>query len=249
MGKALREAKLRTSWISPNASYERGVAAFVSALFDAGDGASFRADFLAFLEPLLTPGVLNAASQTLLKIAAPGVPDFFQGTEIAEFRLVDPDNRRPVDFEHRRLMLRELDARDPRGADLEALLADAADGRLKLWVTSRALRFRGAHTTLFESGEYVGLTADGPRARNVVAFVRRRDGEEALVVAARRFTELPGPPIAEPAWADTALPSAGGPRIYRDVLTQRDLRCSANGRVPVAEAFAHLPLALLERIE
>jgi (1->4)-alpha-D-glucan 1-alpha-D-glucosylmutase len=192
MQKAIKEAKLHTSWINPDEEYERAVADFVGAVLDREANARFTSDLAAFQRLTARAGMLNSLSQTLLKIAAPGVPDFFQGTEIWDFSLVDPDNRRPVDYELRRRLLDSLRAGEERGraALVEELVASPADGRVKLYVTSRALSFRKNRRALFAAGEYLPLEAEGARSRSVVAFARRDGAEEALVVAGRFFTRL-----------------------------------------------------------
>jgi (1->4)-alpha-D-glucan 1-alpha-D-glucosylmutase len=254
MLKAVREAKLHTSWINADEAYERAVREFVDAVLDPRRGRRFLEDFAGFQERLLGPGLLNSVSQTLLKIAAPGVPDFYQGTELWEFHLVDPDNRRPVDFERRRLSLDAL-AREAEGdaAGLaERLLAGIEDGRLKLYVTSRALGFRRSHRRLFDGAEYVPLSAGGRRRRHVVAFARTGAGEAVVAAAARFFVRLPAQPVGSRAWGDSALRLADDrASAYRDVFTGREITASRGGggyELPLASVFAHLPVALLERV-
>jgi (1->4)-alpha-D-glucan 1-alpha-D-glucosylmutase len=251
MRKALREAKAHTSWISPNVAYEEAVAAFVAALLDGADPTGFRADFEAFALPLLRPGLLNALSQTLLKLAAPGVPDFYQGSEMWEFSLVDPDNRRPVDFARRRGELERLDARDePPAARADRLLRELEGGALKLFLISRGLRFRRAHRDLFERGDYRPLRARGARGDQVVAFARALDARTVVALAARHFTRLPWPPTGA-AWEDGAFPVGEHGGAYRDVFTERTVQArpgEGGGELALAGVFAHLPFALLERV-
>lgn len=250
--KALREAKLRTSWVQPDEAYEGAVASFVAACLDPSRGGSFLQDLEGLLGRILRPGLLNAVSQVVLKVAGPGVPDVYQGTEMPEFRLVDPDNRRPVDFDRRRRALAILDREaEGRGPDLaRELLADPGDGRLKLFVTSRALRLRRRRPKPFADGEYLPLRAAGPRGEHVVAFARRARGQAVVAAAARFFTRLPDPPVGETAWGETGLRLGDGAGdLYRDTLTGTELRpVGAGGLVPLAEVFAHLPVALLERV-
>ncbi|HEX8853416.1 MAG TPA: malto-oligosyltrehalose synthase, partial [Pyrinomonadaceae bacterium] len=158
MNKALKEAKVHTSWISPHEAYDAAVREFVAALLAPGDDNAFLSDFVEFQRTTARAGLFNSLSQVLLKTCAPGVPDFYQGTELWSFTLVDPDNRRPVDYEVRRAMLASLDAEaEACGAPalVERLMSDAEDGRIKLFVTSRALRLRRARRELFSSGEYL----------------------------------------------------------------------------------------------
>jgi (1->4)-alpha-D-glucan 1-alpha-D-glucosylmutase len=252
MRKALREAKLRTSWVSPNAPYEQAVDDFVAALLDPVRGRQFLREIETFLLPMARAGLLNSVCQTALKIAAPGVPDFYQGSELWEFSLVDPDNRRPVDFARRRRLLEEIDAPEPAAERARLLLDEIEDGRLKLLVTSRGLRFRRERPRLFATGSYVPLPVRGARGGHVVAFARIGDEGAALALGARFFTRIPWPPVGAAAWGDAVVGVEGtGGAAFRDALTERELRArtGAGGlELPLAEVFADLPLALLERI-
>ena len=256
MQKAVKEAKLHTSWINPDEEYERAVADFVGAVLDRGANAPFVADLAAFQRLTARAGMLNSLSQTLLKVAAPGVPDFFQGTEVWDFSLVDPDNRRPVDYGLRRRLLDSLREGEEAGraALTEELLASPEDGRVKLYVTSRALNFRRARAALFAEGEYVPLEAEGPRARCAVAFARRLGNEEVLAVAGRFFTRLGaggagGLRLAGDAWGETSLPLGGlGGRRFRDVFTGAEFE-AGGGRLPLSSVLSPLPVALLERVD
>jgi (1->4)-alpha-D-glucan 1-alpha-D-glucosylmutase len=255
MQKALKEAKLHTSWINPNEKYERAVSGFVADVLDSRGGGEFLRDFDAFQRVTARAGMLNSLSQTLLKTTAPGVPDFYQGTELWAFTLVDPDNRRPVDYELRRSLLASL--RDGEGDATEfaeGLLRQPEDGRVKLYVTSRALNFRRAHAELFARGGYVPLHASGRRAENVVAFARTLDGDAAIVLAGRFFTRLGvgregALRLSAEAWGDTTLAVAGveGGR-YRDLLTGREFDLREGGALSLAEVLSPLPVALLARV-
>jgi (1->4)-alpha-D-glucan 1-alpha-D-glucosylmutase len=254
MIKALREAKVHSSWLNPDEEYEQAVRDFISKIFSP-DGA-FARDFAEFQAPISRAGMFNSLSQTLLKITSPGVPDFYQGTEIWDFSLVDPDNRRPVDYEHRQRLLDSL-----RGKEAESLAGDllrsASDGRIKMFVTTGALNFRQNNRELFEQGEYLPLQPAGDRERHVVSFARRIGSKTAIVIATRFFIRLaPGLPIGGEVWGDTAIlmndELAGR---YRDVFTGRIVRARARPdghedghELPLGEALAHLPVALLERV-
>jgi (1->4)-alpha-D-glucan 1-alpha-D-glucosylmutase len=190
------------------------------------------------------------------------VPDFYQGTELWQLDLVDPDNRRPVDYEHRRALLASLAAGDEadggRAAFAERLLREPVDGRVKLYVTTHALRFRRAHPDLFARGEYVPLAASGESAENVVAFARKLGDREVLAVAGRFFTRLanrqpPRLPLGVEAWGDTSL--ALGDRLtagrFRDVFTGVEVESTAGqgaAALDLPTIFGRLPVALLERI-
>ncbi|MDQ3906760.1 MAG: malto-oligosyltrehalose synthase, partial [Acidobacteriota bacterium] len=260
MNKALKEAKVNTSWISPNEEYDAAVRGFVGAILDPSNDNAFLADFAEFQKMTARAGLFNSLSQTLLKVASPGVPDTYQGAEVWNFSLVDPDNRRPVDYDALRPMLASL--RDARGSADPASLADSLmrepeDPRLKLYVTQRALNFRRAHAELFASCGYAPLGARGPRADNVVAFARRSGDDECIAVAARFFTRLTDGrperlPLGAEVWGDTALPvePGEGAARYRDVFTGAEVspQGSCGNVLPLAEVFAHLPVALLERV-
>ncbi|MDQ3745259.1 MAG: malto-oligosyltrehalose synthase [Acidobacteriota bacterium] len=267
MLKALKEAKLHTSWINPNEEYERAVRDFVAATLgrraatggemNSSDGAgAFLKDFAEFQSPVARAGLLNSLSQTLLKTTAPGVPDFYQGTELWAFTLVDPDNRRPVDYEQRRAMLASL--REVGDGDVTefvlGLLEQPEDGRVKLYVTARALDFRRERGELFARGQYLPLRAAGRRADSVVSFARALDGDACIVVAGRFFTRLgvgrAGPlGLSRAAWGDTRL-AVGElpPARYRDVFTGREFD-AREGALALADVLSPLPVALLFRLD
>ncbi|HYO63320.1 MAG TPA: malto-oligosyltrehalose synthase [Pyrinomonadaceae bacterium] len=258
MNKALKEAKVHTSWISPNEDYERAVREFVAGILEPSEGNAFLSDFAEFQRATARAGMFNSLSQVLLKVASPGVPDFYQGTELWSLTLVDPDNRRPVDYEERKRLLASLDEAEAanRAGLLEELVGRMEDGRVKLYVTSRALNFRRARRELFDAGEYVPLAARGARAHHVVAFARRQGGGEAVAVAARFFTRLNGAnnlPLGAEVWGDTFLPldATDGAARFRDVFTGREFGLSAEGGAAglrLSEVFESLPVALLERV-
>jgi (1->4)-alpha-D-glucan 1-alpha-D-glucosylmutase len=255
MEKALREAKLHTSWINPNGAYEEAVRRFVASALDPVPENRFLSAFLAFQGSIVRAGMLNSLSQVVLKTASPGVPDFFQGSEIWDLSLVDPDNRRLVEYSVRRSLLEKLDAAEREGAAalIERLLADPSDGAIKLYVTSRALRFRRANRELFAKGAYVAVRGAGQRQEHVVAFARKLGRQSALAVAGRFFMALGADrrlPLGEEAWGDTVamLPRQLEGGTWRDVFTGQ--RVSAEGRkgrwvLPLARAFSRMTVALL----
>jgi (1->4)-alpha-D-glucan 1-alpha-D-glucosylmutase len=255
MVKALKEAKLHTSWINPNEEYERAVGDFIAATLGGGDNAdAFLEDFAAFQQLPARAGMLNSLSQTLLKATAPGVPDFYQGTELWAFTLVDPDNRRPVDYELRRRVLASLqEAGDGDVTEfVDGLLEQPEDGRVKMYVTARSLNFRRERGELFARGLYLPLRAAGRRADSVVSFARALDGDACIVVAARFFTRLgvgrAGTlALRREVWGDTSLPLGDLPHArYRDVFTGREFD-AADGALALAQVLSPLPVALLEQ--
>jgi (1->4)-alpha-D-glucan 1-alpha-D-glucosylmutase len=241
MMKASREAKQRTSWAAPDADYESGLERFVRRILDPQDGRAFLADLLPFQAQIALVGALNGLAQTLLKLTAPGVPDTYQGCELWDLSLVDPDNRRPVDFELRRAML----AAD---ADPAELLSSWQDGRVKQHVVARTLALRRAAPALF-AGDYTPLQTTGLHAERLVAFARRTDDATLIVIVPRLVAplldgvDIPLPPPA--AWGDTrvALPDLPGGRLHNP-LSGKAIESDPEG-LTAAEALADLPVVLL----
>ncbi len=245
MIKAVREAKVHTSWLNVNAPYEEALRKFARGLLDSGPGNAFLEDFRRFLAPVVRAGIRTSLSQVLLKAASPGAPDFYQGTELWDLNLVDPDNRRPVDFDRRRRMLETL---PPEGEDAaRKLLEESDDGRIKMYVTRAALRFSRGRRPLFDLGDYVPLEARGPRADHVCAFARLHGETAALAVAGRFFLRLGGE--GPEAWrgTDLALPASLAGNSWRDVFTGRTLK-DEGGLLPLSGILDVLPAALLDRI-
>lgn len=254
MEKAIREAKLNTSWINPSQTYEGLVRRFVEHLLDPAQSAEFQRDFAEFVERVSRAGLFNSLSQVVLKTASPGVPDFYQGSELVELNLVDPDNRRPVDYVRRRELLREYaSAIDRAPGDLvRQALTDPYGGCVKMLVTSRLLQFRRLHHAVFSEGSYAPLRIRGPRKKHCVAFARMLNGRAVIAAAGRFFhTLLPlgDPPVAS-VWGDTSvvLHRLIKPGRYRDVISGRAVVIkAANGKheLPLAELFSDLPVAVL----
>jgi len=244
--KAAREAKVHTNWLYPNEAYEKAFQAFVDAILEAAEDNVFLKDFLAFQKRIAPAGAVNSLAQTLLKIASPGVPDFYQGTELWDFSLVDPDNRRPVDFARRSALLDELRRREAQDAAalVKDLCANWQDGRIKLYLTYKALNFRRAHAELFQQGEYLGLSGDS----HTCGFARRL-GDEWVIAAVPRNTARLAPSrkrLLQPnIWGNAALElPEDAPRRWHDVLTGAEIRVRGNA-LKLAEAFASFPVALL----
>jgi (1->4)-alpha-D-glucan 1-alpha-D-glucosylmutase len=232
--KALREAKQNSSWMESHTDYEAALQQFATAIL-AGD-SPFLADFHEFRGLLSKGGAVNGLGQVILKIAAPGLPDFYQGTELWQFSLVDPDNRRPVDYARRSAMLETLRRREAedRIELIRELARDPKRDEMKLFVTWRALAFRKTNPDLFARGEYMPLEARGACARHVCAFARRLDGQWAIAIAPRWTTHLSD-------WADTEIVLPGGaPTSWQDAIT---------GLIPpgwrLADLLREFPVALL----
>ena len=190
--KAAREAKVHTRWIAPDHEHESALLAFVDAILEDSAANPFVKDLWKFQTRLSSSGALHSLSQVLLKIASPGVPDVYQGTELWDFSLVDPDNRRPVDFYQRARLLTDVKRKESRGAGplIHDLLANWENGGLKLYITYKALNFRKAHLDLFLQGDYIPLETRGPNREKVVAFARRHENSWAVVVVARLFSKM-----------------------------------------------------------
>jgi (1->4)-alpha-D-glucan 1-alpha-D-glucosylmutase len=256
MLKAARESQVHTSWVNPDPAYEEALQQFVRAALDASRPNPFLEDIAALREIVAHAGAINALAQLLLKLTAPGVPDIYQGTELWDQSLVDPDNRRPVDYRQRTRLLRGLQRRRPGRRLAADLLASKVDGRVKLYLTSRTLAYRTAYPDLFARGAYIPLVAEGAAADHVVAFARR-DAETEVIVAVPRLVvgltrkELVDP-IGQEVWGDTRLllPDAEPGTRYRDIFTGETIKVSASAdgaNLPMAEIFAAFPFALLER--
>jgi (1->4)-alpha-D-glucan 1-alpha-D-glucosylmutase len=257
MQKAMHEAKVHTSWINPNPAFDAGLRNFIGAILDEGRNGRFLADFRDFVARTTHYALFNSLSQVLLKVASPGVPDVYQGTELWDFSLVDPDNRRPVDYGRRRQLLADLDARraaagDGLAAFARELVEAREDGRVKMYTLAQALRARREHPGLFSAGEYLPAHAPGEREESAVAFARRRRGAWALAAAPRLLTHLVGSgqlPLGLDVWREALLEAPGlapGARC-RNVFTGEVLTAVGHdGRawLRLAEVFAHFPVAL-----
>jgi (1->4)-alpha-D-glucan 1-alpha-D-glucosylmutase len=239
MAKALKEAKMNTSWIQPNEQWDSAMNEFVARVLDPSLKNKFLPSFLPVAEEIARLGAINSLAQVVLKLTTPGVPDVYQGNEIWDFSLVDPDNRRPVNYAQRREMLDSLSAVPP-----EKLLEDWPDGRIKLFLTQRLLCFRREHAALFQQGNYLPLKVTGTFADCCVAFVREHEGEWIAVFAPRLSSRVGFPPIGEK-WKDTTvdLPEPLRRAGARELLTGRELR-SQNGAIHLSEAMSSLPFAV-----
>ena len=249
MSKAMKEAKANTSWTNPSEDWESAVDRFVSAILDRQASREFLDDFERFHAPLAVAGMHNALAQLLLKMFVPGMPDFYQGTELWDFSLVDPDNRRPVDFDLRRRLLSELKGQGEENlARLSrSLLENWRDGRIKLYVTYRGLNFRRSHADLFKLGDYLPLEVTGPAADHVCAFARLHGDLAAVVVVPRLALPLQsvGRPIWQAhVWKDTVLtfPTAAGD--WQNLFTGDRLSASQTA-VPLAALVGGFPVAVL----
>ena len=256
MRKAMNEAKVNTSWINPNEAYQQAVADFIATILRRDEGNRFLADFLPFQRHIAHYGLFNSLSQVLIKLTSPGVPDIYQGNEVWDFSLVDPDNRRPVDYALRRRLLAQVEkVRTARAA--ASLLDSKEDGRIKLFVTSRALNFRRANLPLFQQGSYTPLTVEGKHSGNIIAYARGFEGNMAVAVAPCLMTQLGKAgettvPVGQ-VWAGSwlSLPGASEGDSFRNVFMGEVLGASSHDGavgIPLEEVLAVFPVALLEKV-
>jgi (1->4)-alpha-D-glucan 1-alpha-D-glucosylmutase len=251
MTKALSEAKVNLSWTSPNPAYVDAVHSFIRSII-LPDRRGLEPRFVQTLGEILPElklfGTVNSLAQVVLKIASPGVPDFYQGTEMWDLSLVDPDNRRPVDYETRRNALRDLQESANREGEMAVcreVLQTVEDGRVKLWTIHRALRMRHRMTDAFRRGEYVAGEASKEYAAHVISFVRGR----SVLAAVPRFgyTLMEGKPRLPLAgtWGrgELMVPDLAGARL-RNAFTGEQVRVNENGGLPLGEVFAEFPVAL-----
>ena len=237
--KAVREAKTESSWINVNQPYEDALAAFVDALLGRREGNLFLEDFLALQRRVARGGWLNSLAQTAIKFTVPGVPDIYRGTETLDLSLVDPDNRRPVDYARLQAMLerRGRDGPPPEGVCR------------KLFAVQRLLALRRQREALLREGDYLALRAEGRHAQHVCAFARRL-GEDWLVMAVPRLAvallDDDGAWPSAQAWGDTCIVLDGlPPRRMRDIFCGHRLDVPPGARLAASEAFRAFPVSAL----
>jgi len=259
MSKAMREAKESTSWVNPNTEYEAAVREFIGSILERRKKNRFLADFSDFHRRVSRLGMLNSVSQTLLKLTSPGVPDIYQGNEVWDFSLVDPDSRRPVDYARRRRLLQELqslehESSDRKQARARELLDNIEDGRIKMYGTWMTLRLRKQHPGLFQDGAYVPLTVSGSKAGHLCAFAREIAGQIAIVAVPRLCATLLGDqeesPLGERVWGDTRieLPSNTQQTQYQNLFTGELISAHPNGTatfLAVPALLRTFPVALV----
>ena len=243
MDKALHEAKINTSWIQSNEEWDAAMRDFVAKILDPSSRNKFVPIFLPVAQEVARFGAINSLTQTLLKLTSPGVPDIYQGNEIWDYSLVDPDNRHPIDYNLRREMLEALPSATP-----EELMQTWPEGRIKLFLTQRVLRFRRENADLFERGEYLPLHTSGIFAECCLSFARRLANKWIVVVAPRLSARIGFPPVGK-RWKDTAieLPKTFSLEKAHDLFT-----CNAaplqDGQVKLAEALSILPFGVITNL-
>jgi (1->4)-alpha-D-glucan 1-alpha-D-glucosylmutase len=263
MHKAGKEAKVHTSWINPNNAYDKAVEKFIDKALKPLKSNRFLDSFLTFQERISRMGAINSLAQVLLKITSPGVPDTYQGSELWDFSLVDPDNRQTVDYDHRKRLLQNLksllavpqeqDAKN-RTESLRGLLDHWENGQIKMFVTACCLRLRREHPDLFLEGDYLPLQVAGERADNVVAFARQIRRKLSITVAPRLVASLMEPELDWPvhsSWKGTHIILPSGfleKETLRDLFTRQPLPITLKGgqsTLDLTHVFSCWPFALL----
>jgi (1->4)-alpha-D-glucan 1-alpha-D-glucosylmutase len=242
--KAVREAKVHTAWLRPDNTYEEGYLTFVDRVLSSNE---FLEAFRPFQKKVAQYSIYNSLSQVLLKYTSPGVPDLYQGCELWDLSLVDPDNRRPVDYEMRRAFLQDIQAK--ANSDLlgliKTLLASKEDGKIKLFLTHQLLKARKEYQKLFEQGNYQPLTVTGKFAENIIAFARSYEDKIAIAVAPRFLTRLIEPgndPLCQEVWQDTRLELPPGmPSAWKNAISQ----IHTKEDLSIGNILQHFPVALL----
>ncbi|RII27165.1 MAG: malto-oligosyltrehalose synthase [Geobacter sp.] len=258
MLKSMREAKVHTSWNNPNSLYEDAVLYFVDSLLTESPHNGFLHDIESFQKITSAAGMINSLAQTLLKITSPGIPDFYQGSELWNFSLVDPDNRQPIDFSVRSGLLTDLVQKESSVGTLELvreLMATPRDGRIKLYLTWKALNHRRANRELFESGRYLPLAVEGVLKDHVCAFERSTNNRTIMVIVSRFHSKLlhdgEGILVGAKTWGDTRVlqPFAERGSSYRNIFTGEVSSLQRNEEQSVfllADVLVRFPVALLE---
>src|SRR5947207_1875064 len=243
MDKALHEAKINTSWIQPNDEWDAAMRDFVANILNSSPRNKFLPSLVPVAQEIVRLGAVNSLTQTLLKLTSPGVPDIYQGNEIWDYSLVDPDNRRPVDYKLRREMLGSLATAKPQD-----LIRNWVDGRIKMFLTQRVLQFRREHTELFQHGEYLPLALDGAFAESSISFARQLGDQWIVVIAPRLSSRVGFPPTAE-SWQDTTLeiPETLPLDHAHDLFTCHPVPAE-DRRVKLADALPVLPFAVITNL-
>ena len=249
MTKVAREAGTRSSWMEPDEGYERALAGLVEFAVTGDGAARFRECFDPVINALCFHGLVNSVAQVLLKATCPGFPDFYQGTELLDLSLVDPDNRRPVDYAARESLLSEAAVHGHERLTLASeLVRNWPDARAKLYATASTLHTRLAHLDVFRGGGYIPLRSGGPMRDHVCAFVRGHRSACIIVLAPLRSRVMAGDgclPLGADVWGTEAVALPPGcPQSFQDAFTGAQVQ-ARDGRIFLADALAAFPVALL----
>jgi (1->4)-alpha-D-glucan 1-alpha-D-glucosylmutase len=250
--KVAREAKEYSSWVEPDVVYEDALLSFVDALFDANRSSEFLTDFTTFQSRIARAGALNSLSQTLIKLTAPGIPDIYQGNELWDFSLVDPDNRRPIDYAQRARSLAALDKARTRAELLQDLASNWRDGRVKLFLIQHALRLRRGLPTLFADGSYLPVQATGDQMDHLFSYVRTHADASLLIVAPRLCSSIIDDGddlVASRNWGNSTLllPSGWQGQAHNLLSGEPIPTVNVHGApaVSVSDVLRHFPVGLV----
>ncbi len=250
--KAVREAKVHTAWLEPDTEYENAFVDFIDKVLDFSHPDAFTSDILRFQTEVAFFGIINSLSQTLLKITSPGIPDFYQGTELWDLNFVDPDNRRHVDYKERnRLMdeIREGENKSGRKDLVCRLLDDRRDGKVKMYLIYKSLGFRNENIELYRDGDYIPLETRGEHRNEILAFARASGGKWGITLVPRfvsRLTDYDNIPVGNNVWGDTSVIMPGeSPDTFYNILTGETVRKDKK-KLFAGEILATFPVALLK---
>lgn len=248
--KAIREAKVHTAWLKPDERYEQAFLCFLERILEPSAKNEFLSSFRSFQRRIARYGIMNSLSQTLLKLTSPGVPDFYQGTELWDLNLVDPDNRKEVDFELRSRYLANMKKRFESDSDefLRELWENREDGRIKMFLIHRVLLARRHWRSLFLRGSYIPLHADGCLSRNVVCFGRKWRNHWAISLTPRFPTQLVGDsecPTGKELWGETLIKlPRRAPKQWNEVISGLDIE-SPPGVLSVGDVLSRFPVGVV----
>ncbi len=250
--KAVREAKVHTAWLKPDSDYENSYKLFVDNILEESPENFFLKEFLPFQRKIAWYGMLNSLSQVLIKMTAPGVPDFYQGSELWDLNLVDPDNRRPVDYARRAKYLKEIDRKCTLNtpACVKKLFSSYTDGRIKLFLIKQVLKFRQQYHLIFENGNYFPMEIKGKYRRHILGFARQYEKNWIVIAAPRLCTELVKEkelPFGHSVWEDTRIILPDKVLIWREVISSETVQFAAE--LLLGDLFRHFPGAVLFGIE
>jgi (1->4)-alpha-D-glucan 1-alpha-D-glucosylmutase len=247
--KAVREAKVHTAWLKPDTEYEEAYLSFVEEILKQSENNEFLKEFLPFQKRIAFYGIFNSLSQILIKITSPGIPDFYQGTELWDLSLVDPDNRRPVDYKKRQTYLKEIKKKteNDRLSLIKDMLSTKEDGKIKLFLTHRALVVRNENKELFDSGTYIPLVTEGKYKNNIIAYARHHEEKWVIIIAPRFLSTIVEEnrlPLDKEVWDDThiILPEKA-PKTWKNAFTDESITCADT--IAIGEVMKYFPLALL----
>ena len=248
MLKAIREAKIHSNWLKPEEPYEEDVRLFIRTILKHDQNNSFLNDLKEFIKPIAKAGMLNSLVQVLLKMTSPGIPDLYQGNELWEFALVDPDNRHPVDYSKRAALLEAINSQNDPSLLLQQMLENREDGRIKLFVTFCILNYRRSHAQLFSEGSYLPLALTNEDGKDIVAFARIKDNQVVIIVARRFFFKLLNQvPSEKMTQIHIVLPKECSGQ-YRDIISGATLASTTDFILTLPDSFHTFPLMFLERI-